>query len=70
MTIGTHLANLNLFREADGSLWITTAHAVGAMKEWEAQDPAMRAAKPIDYIESQILQAADDMRSRSPRDGQ
>lgn len=64
MTIGTHLACLNLFREEDGSLWITVAQANGAMAEWEKFDPATREKKPIDYIESEIMRAVDEMRER------
>lgn len=62
MTVGTHIATLNLFREADGSLEITVAGASQElMKEWRE---AGEIGRPIDYVESLILYAADNMAKR------
>lgn len=33
LTMGKHLATFNVFREADGSLWITCADATGVKSE-------------------------------------
>lgn len=53
--IGTHLAVLNLFREADGKVYITVADAKGAMEEQRAKRVMGR---PIDYVEGLIYDAA------------
>lgn len=68
-TIGTHLATLNLFREADGSLHITVAEGTGALQEWQngraAKEMSLPAnAKPIDYIEELVVEAAERMKAR------
>jgi hypothetical protein len=68
-SIGVHLATLNLFREADGSLQITVAEANGAMHEWNsgkaAKDLSLPVnARPIDYIEELVLDAAENMKTR------
>ncbi len=67
--IGAHLAVLNLFREPDGSLQITVAAADGAMSEWSNgfANKAMNLppdAKPIDYVEELIVEAAENMKGR------
>lgn len=61
--IGAHLASLNLFRESDGTVEITVSGgSLEVMEEWrKAGEPG----KPIDYIESLIVEAADRIRARS-----
>jgi hypothetical protein len=54
--IGTHLATLNLFREADGKVYITVAAADGAMVEFKSKNLL---GKPIDYVEGLIYDAAN-----------
>ena len=62
MTIGTHMASLNLFRESDGSLEITVAGASQElMSEWRA---AGEIGKPIEYVEALIIEAAERIKSR------
>lgn len=64
MTIGTHLASLNLFREADGSLHITVAGGSDAVYDEMNRNrvPGMAA----DYINSLIRKAVqgDPIRAR------
>ncbi len=56
--VGTHLASLNLFRNADGSLNITvSASSVAVMQEI---DKARFSGRPIDYIDRLIIAAADN----------
>lgn len=67
--IATHLASLNLFREPDGTVEITVAAAGGAVGEWQSgkavRDMNLPAgARPVDYIEELIIEAADRMRNR------
>ena len=64
-----HLAVLNLFREADGSVQITVGMADGAIIEYNALSGArdtrdIPQGKPIDYIEGLIVRAADTMAAR------
>ena len=33
LRVGRHMATLNLFRESDGSMWLTVADAPGAIRE-------------------------------------
>lgn len=56
MKIGTHLATLNLWREADGKVYITIAEANGAVREQKRTTQA--AVLPIEYIEGLIHEAA------------
>lgn len=60
-SIGTHLAVLNLFREADGTVEITVAEARGAMAEPGCRRDARR---PIDYVEGLIVEAAARIEAR------
>lgn len=53
--LGRHLAVLNLFREADGKLYITVADAQGAMTEQREKGVI---GVPIDYVEALIYDAA------------
>jgi len=53
--IGTHLATLNLFREADGRVYITVAEGRGAIEEQRAKRII---GAPIDYVEGLIYDAA------------
>lgn len=53
--IGAHLATLNLFREADGRVYITVADGTGAIAEQRAQGMT---CLPIEYVEGLIYQAA------------
>jgi hypothetical protein len=62
-----HLATLNLFRQGDGTVEITVAGGDGVMLEWNNGQPKMNLppdAKPIDYIEELIVEAADNMARR------
>lgn len=61
--IGKHLATLNLFREADGSVQITVADARGFIDTWQGEP--MKAA-PIHYVEAAIVQAARNIAARRP----
>jgi hypothetical protein len=67
MTIGTHLASLNLFREPDGSVQITVADSRGALNELSklpcGELPPWR---PIDYVEGLIVDAAMNIVARRP----
>lgn len=55
MTIGKHLATLNLFREEDGKVYITVADGTGAIEEQKAKGVL---GLPIDYIEALVHDAA------------
>jgi hypothetical protein len=65
-TIGRHLASLNLFREADGKLYITVAGATGAMFELReiADRNPDKAYRTSDYVDGLIVEAALDMVAR------
>lgn len=62
MTIGTHMATLNLFRESDGSLEITVSGASQElMAEWrEDKEDCL----PVEYVERLIVLAAERIKSR------
>ena len=60
MSIGTHQATLNLFREPDGTYEITVASADMAVMA----EATRRGVKPIDYVEGLIMMAADRMKAR------
>jgi hypothetical protein len=64
--IGTHLAVLNLFREPDGTCQITVADAGGGMIEFNGLCSHLQSLyeRPIDYIETLIVAAADNIRER------
>lgn len=57
-SIGKHLAVLNLFREADGSVRITVATATGALAERERHELTKDYDPPIKYVEALIVDAA------------
>ena len=59
--IGKHLACLNLFREADGKLYITIADAQGAMLEYRASEPWGPNYKPVDYVNQLIVDAIPNL---------
>lgn len=61
-SIGAHLASLNLFREADGSVHITVADAAGAIAEMRAHGVG---GLPVDYVEGLIVEAAEVKRERT-----
>jgi hypothetical protein len=61
--LGTHLASLNLFREADGSLWITiSGHSMALMVEHAKYGGD---ESPAHYIDKLVIEAAQDMISRA-----
>lgn len=62
--LGKHLGVLNLFREADGKLYITVAAADGAMTEYANIQPADKPAIPIEYVERLIIEAVVEMSNR------
>jgi len=68
MTIGTHLASLNLFRESDGTVEITVAGHSPALMTEHARN-LDRVERPVEYIERLIIEAADRIRSRRTRNG-
>lgn len=55
MTIGAHLATLNLFREADGKVYITVADGTGAIAEQRAHGMD---CLPVEYVERLVYEAA------------
>ena len=63
MTIGTHLASLNLFREADGTVEITVA---GTSPELSAEFAKRRTCedRPVEYVERLIVEAAERIKAR------
>jgi hypothetical protein len=58
--IGKHLATLNLFREADGSVHITVAEAKGARLETTCDEYP----RPIDYVDTLVIEAAKNLHPR------
>lgn len=64
-SIGKHLAVLNLFREADGSVQATCASATGARAEWERTVEPLD-MRPFDYVERLIVEAAANIVARRP----
>lgn len=59
----THLAVLNLFREADGTVEITVAGASQElMAEWHSSGSQ---GKPVDFIEGLIVEAAERIKARN-----
>lgn len=58
--LGTHLASLNLFREADGKVYITVASATGAISELDVQGKR-GVTVPIDYVNDLIRQAVPNL---------
>ena len=56
-----HLAVLNLFREADGTVEITVAGAPGALEEFRAKGLD---GVPQAYVEDLVIDAAKRMRAR------
>jgi hypothetical protein len=62
--IGTLIACLNLFREADGSVHITVFNATGAIIEYDALDNKGAYERPHDYVEDLIVEAAGNIAKR------
>ncbi len=58
-SIGVHLATLNLFREADGSLHITVADCSSALI---ADARTSGVSPPINYVEGLIVEAAANLK--------
>ena len=58
--IAKHLGTFNLFREADGSLWITCAEACGVIDELNGSG-----APPYLCAMNALYAAADAMRERA-----
>lgn len=63
--IGTHLASLNLFRESPTVVEITVA---GASPDGLKEAARANAARPIDYIEDLIVEAAERIKKRRAGD--
>lgn len=69
--IGVHLATLNLFRESDGSVQLTVASGLGALRELEHADGRIGGLgepakfRPVDYVDILAVEAADNIRTRS-----
>lgn len=64
-SIGKHLAVCNLFREADGTVQITVASAIGGLGEYNSgASPNDRT--PNDYVERLIVEAARNIIERRP----
>lgn len=64
--MSTHIASLNLFREADGTYQITVAGGSPEIAKVVEGDAALR---PIDHIENRVLAAATGMAQRKRGDG-
>lgn len=63
MTIGKHLLSVNVFREWDGTLEITTAgHSPEFMAEHDALEKKPK--RPIDFAERLIVEAAGNLGRR------
>lgn len=60
--IGAHLASLNLFREADGSVRITVAGASDALLREFGDRDDLHDLKPIDYVNRLVVEAAEHLR--------
>lgn len=63
--LGTHLASLNLFREADGSVHITVASATGAISELDVQGKR-GVTVPNDCVNDLIRQAIPNLPGGPP----
>lgn len=66
MSIGKHVATLNLFQEDDGSFHITVMSVYGDIADFRDAEGIL---KPIDTVENHILSAAETMRKRKQKDG-
>lgn len=64
LSIGTHLASLNLFREEDGSVHITVSGAGPALYREIAK--AKFEGKPIEYVEALAIEAAAKLGQAKP----
>jgi len=62
MSIGQHLASLNLFREADGTVEITVSGSSALLHRiWATNNEP---GQPIDYVERLIIEAAENIKAR------